>query len=110
MRYAEEHGLSRLPAVERAYGLLTRYAVWLGVHRERQLTPYEQAEALAHRAPQARAPVEQITALYVRRRFAPPDIPSSHSGDLAEALRAARRALRRALLRRYRPRRSSHGE
>jgi transglutaminase-like putative cysteine protease len=110
LRYAEEHGLSRLPAVERAYGLLTRYAVWLGVHRERQLTPYEQAEALAHRAPQARAPVEQITALYVRRRFAPPDIPSSHPGDLAEALRAARRALRRALLRRYRPRRSSHGE
>jgi transglutaminase-like putative cysteine protease len=105
LRYAEERGLSRLPAVERAYALLTRYAGWLGVHRGRQLTPYEQAEALAAYAPQARAPVEAITALYVRKRFAPPRAAESQDSEVAQALASARRALRRALLRRYWPRR-----
>jgi transglutaminase-like putative cysteine protease len=104
LRYAEEHGLSRLPAVERAYALITRYAGWLRVHQGRQLTPYEQAEALANRAPQARAPVEQITTLYVRRRFAPPDVTPPQTSDVAQALASARRVLRRALLRRYWPR------
>ncbi len=106
LRYAEERGLRRLPAVERAYALLTRYAGWLRVHRGQQLTPYEQAAALAAHAPQARAPVEAITALYVRKRFAPPHAATgSQDGEVRQALASARRALRRALLRRYWPRR-----
>ena len=105
LRYVEERGLRRLPMVERAYALLTRYAGWLNVHRGQQLTPYEQAEALAAHAPQARAPVEAITALYVQRRFAPPRAATgSLDGDVGQALTSARRALRRALLRRYWPR------
>jgi len=105
LRYAEEHGLGRLPAVERAYALLTRYASWLRVHAGRQLTPYEQAEALVARAPQARGPVEQITALYVQKRFAPARAGALQMGDVMQALASARHALRRALLRRYWPRR-----
>ncbi|MCS6846729.1 MAG: transglutaminase-like domain-containing protein, partial [Anaerolineae bacterium] len=100
LRYLEGAGLGKLPAVERAYALITRYAGWLGIGKQRQFTPYEQAEALAQRAPQAQAPVQRITDLYVRKRFAPPkDVRSQ--GDDTEALSAwaqARSYLRRALL------------
>jgi transglutaminase-like putative cysteine protease len=100
LRYLESAGLSKLPAVERAYALITRYAGWLGVGKQRQFTPYEQAEALAQRAPQAQAPVQRITDLYVHKRFAPPKDARGQGND-AEALSAwahARSYLRRALL------------
>jgi transglutaminase-like putative cysteine protease len=99
----ERAGFGRLPAVERAYALLTRYASWLGIGKSRQHTPYEQAEALAQRAPNARAPMWRITDLYVHKRFAPPR--EGETGLDAEAERAwkqARRWLRRALFGRNR--------
>ena len=100
LRFVEGAGLGRLGGVERAYAILTRYAGWLNIARGRQFTPYEQAEALAQRAPQARSPLQRITDLYVRKRFSPP----GHTDDLRDAdealqaLDAARRALRAALL------------
>ncbi|GIV84645.1 MAG: hypothetical protein KatS3mg052_1652 [Candidatus Roseilinea sp.] len=101
LHYLESAGVGRLPAVERAYALITRYAGWLGVGRQRQLTPYEQAAALAQYAPQAESAVQQITDLYVRKRFAPPK-EAHRRDDAVAALSAwskARSALRRALLR-----------
>lgn len=101
LRYVEGAGLGRLPGVERAYALLTRYAGWLGIGANRQCTPYEQAEELARRAPQADEPVRRITDLYVRRRFAPPGNGDAPSGaqEAISAWAAARTSLRRALLR-----------
>ena len=101
LRYAEGAGLSRLAGVERAYAILTRYAGWLNLGRGRQFTPYEQAEALAQRAPQAQAPVQRITDLYVRKRFSPPRHADSQrdAKEALQALSAARQALRAALLR-----------
>ncbi len=101
LRYLESAGLGRLPAVERAYALITRYAGWLGIGQQRQFTPYEQAEALAQCAPQAESAVQQITDLYVRKRFAPPKAAHSQEEDAVAALSAwakARSSLRRALL------------
>lgn len=101
LRYIEGAGLGKLPAVERAYALVSRYAGWLGIGRQGHFTPYEQAQALAQRAPQAQAPVQRITELYVRKRFAPPQ-EAHHRDDDVEALSAwaqARGYLRRALLR-----------
>ena len=66
LRYAETAGLSKLPGIERAYALVTRYAAWLGVDR-RHHTPYEQASELSQRAPNAQEPVQRITDLYVER-------------------------------------------
>jgi transglutaminase-like putative cysteine protease len=100
LRYLEGAGLGRLPGVERAYAMLTRYAGWLNIGRGRQFTPYEQAEALAQRAPQAQVPVQRITDLYVHKRFSPPKDADSQrdAREALQALSAARRALRMALL------------
>jgi transglutaminase-like putative cysteine protease len=98
LRYVETAGLSKLPGIERAYALVTRYAGWLGVNK-RHHTPYEQANELSQRAPNAQAPVQQITDLYVQKRFAAPkDAPADASAE--DAWQQARRWLRRALLRR----------
>ncbi len=71
LRVAEQFGLNSLPVVERTYGMLTRWAGWLGIGRDREHTPFEQARALAGRAPEASDGVQRITELYVARRFAP---------------------------------------
>jgi transglutaminase-like putative cysteine protease len=100
LRYFETAGLSKLPGIERAYALVSRYAGWLGVDR-RHFTPYEQASELSQRAPNAQEPVQRITDLYVQRRFAPPENAAEADVKVADdAWQQARRWLRRALLRR----------
>jgi hypothetical protein len=100
LRYVETAGLSKLPGIERAYALVTRYAGWLGVTK-RHHTPYEQAGELAQRAPDAQESVQRITDLYVQKRFAPPENATEIDAKGADdAWQQARRWLRRALLRR----------
>jgi hypothetical protein len=97
----ERAGLGKLPGIERAYAMLTRYAVWLGVGKARQHTPYEQADALAERAPNAQAPMRRITDLYVEKRFsAPKDVSPELVSEAESAWKQARAWLRRALIRR----------
>jgi transglutaminase-like putative cysteine protease len=97
----ERVGLGKLPGIERAYALLTRYAGWLGIGKARQHTPYEQAEALAERAPNAQEPMRRITDLYVEKRFsAPKDVPQELVGEAEGAWKQARAWLRKALIRR----------
>lgn len=88
LRLAEVLGLGNLPVVERTYAMLTRWAGWLGVGRDQQHTPFEQAAELARRAPDAREPVRRITELYVSKRFSAP----SASADDAKAVEAAKAA------------------
>ena len=66
---AERAGLGKYPPIERAYAMLTRWATWLGVGRHTQLTPYEQAVELARFAPTSSSQAQNITDLYVKRRF-----------------------------------------
>jgi len=66
---AERAGLGKYPPIERAYAMLTRWASWLGVGRHTQLTPYEQAVELARFAPTSSSQAQNITDLYVKRRF-----------------------------------------
>ena len=101
LRYVETAGLSKLPGIERAYALITRYAGWMGVNRT-HYTPNEQASELAQRAPNAQEPVQRITDLYVEKRFsAPKDAPAVDAKAADDAWQQARRWLRRALLRRH---------
>lgn len=101
LRYLETAGLAKLPGIERAYALLSRYASWMGIGRDRQNTPFEQAEALANRAPQAQEPMRQITDLYVQKRFAPPESAKAiPEADADTAWKQARNWLRRALIKR----------
>ena len=66
---AERAGLGKYPPIERAYAMLSRWASWLGVGRHTQLTPYEQAMELSRFAPTASTQAQNITDLYVKRRF-----------------------------------------
>jgi transglutaminase-like putative cysteine protease len=101
LRYAETAGLSKLPGIERAYALLSRYAGWLGIGKMQQHTPYEQADELARRAPNAQQPMRRITDLYVEKRFSPPEAAKSASNvDADDAWQQARTWLRQALIRR----------
>ena len=69
--------------------------------KSHQHTPYEQAEALAQRAPQAQEPMQRITDLYVQKRFsAPKDEFDAAAGEADSAWKQARRWLRQALIRR----------
>ncbi len=88
LRFLEARGLNHLPMVEKAYAMVSRWALWLGIGRQRQYTPYEQADELAMRAPDARAPVQRITALYVARRFAPKRGDGDAAARSVDALRA----------------------
>lgn len=99
LRHIETAGLNKLPGIERAYALISRYAGWLGVDK-RHHTPYEQASELAQRAPNAQTPVQQITDLYVQKRFAASKAAPSDA-DAENAWQQARQWLRRALLRRH---------
>ncbi len=96
----ENFGLWRLPPVERAYALLTRYGHWLGIAYDNALTPYERAARLAGHMPQAQAAVALIAELYVHWRFAPAgQLSEADHIRLRQALREARAHLRRALVR-----------
>jgi transglutaminase-like putative cysteine protease len=69
LNLAERAGLDKFPPIERAYAMLSRWAHWLGIGRRTALTPHEQAEALARRAPTSEEAARRITDLYVERRF-----------------------------------------
>jgi transglutaminase-like putative cysteine protease len=100
LNFVERAGFAKLPGVERAYAMVSRYAGWLGIGRDRQHTPHEQAKELAQRAPQAGEPVKRITDLYVEKRFSPPerDKGARSTADAESAWKAARGWLRRAWL------------
>jgi transglutaminase-like putative cysteine protease len=92
LRVAEQAGFSSLPMVERAYAMLTRWAGWLGIGTLREHTPFEQADELAARAPDAGENVRRITALYVARRFAPKRDGTGVADDAVSSLRDASEA------------------
>jgi hypothetical protein len=73
LNLAERAGLDKFPPIERAYAMLSRWAHWLGIGRRTALTPHEQAEALARRAPTSEVAARRITDLYVERRFSGQD-------------------------------------
>ncbi len=66
--WMETVGLEALPPVMRAYGVLLRYASWLGLYCP-HYTPYEQAEALALEFPALAPLLRELTEHYVRYRF-----------------------------------------
>ncbi len=85
LRVAETAGLSALPVIERTYAILTRWAGWLGIGREREHTPFEQAGELGKHAPEARQSVRRITELYVERRFGAPKDVSAEAAQRSGA-------------------------
>jgi transglutaminase-like putative cysteine protease len=97
LRVAERYGLAALPVVEQIYGMLTRWAGWLGIGRGRHNTPYEQAAELALHAPETRTSVDRITSLYVARRYAPQTARRAPNDADAQAARDAWAALRKRL-------------
>jgi transglutaminase-like putative cysteine protease len=97
LRLAEGFGLWGLPIVERSYGMLMRWAGWLGVPG-RGRTPYERLEALRRRAPEAGSAAQRITELYVARRFGPRRNAGEASADEVQ-LRTMWSELRKTLLR-----------
>ena len=99
LRIAERAGFGHLPPLARAYGMLTRWAGWLGVGRDREHTPYQQAEALAQRAPEAADAARRITDLYVEERFGRRPQSSPAGLEALAAIQSARTRLRKAWLR-----------
>jgi transglutaminase-like putative cysteine protease len=103
LNVAERAGLSKYPPIERAYAMLSRWAHWLGIGCRTALTPYEQAEALAQRAPNAQAAAHRITDLYVERRFGGQDrsvtVGSDGGVEVTRLWQQTKSALRKAWLR-----------
>jgi transglutaminase-like putative cysteine protease len=100
LNVAERAGLGKFPPIERAYAMLSRWAHWLGIGRKTALTPYEQAEALAQRAPPVQEAARHITNLYVERRFSGPDraisVGRDQDVDVLSLWHDAKRGLRTA--------------
>ena len=102
LNVAERAGLDKFPPIERAYAMLSRWAHWLGIGRRTALTPYEQAEALAQRAPNTEEAARRITDLYVERRFSGPDrsvtVGRDANVDVAALWQQVKFSLRKAWL------------
>jgi hypothetical protein len=96
LRLAEGAGFGGLRPVQRAYAMLSRWASWLGIGGTH--TPYEQAELLSRRAPQAGQPAQRITALYVEQRYSPREPDQAQAQEAGSAWSQARPALRQAWL------------
>lgn len=95
LRLAEGAGLAKLPPVQKAYAMLSRWASWLGIGEN--VTPYEQADQLARRAPGAKEGAQTITRAYVQERFGRKQRDSvNDSIEMGYAWRAARAELRKA--------------
>lgn len=96
-RFAESAGLEKLPPAQKAYGMLSRWATWLGIGEN--VTPYEQADKIAQRAPRAKDGAQTITQAYVRQRFGRQrnDI-ANDTIEMRYAWAAARKELRKAWL------------
>jgi hypothetical protein len=97
LQLAESFGLWNLPIVERSYGMLMRWAGWLGVSG-RGRTPYERLDALRRRAPDAGPTAQRITELYVKKRFGRPQ-RAGNDDALRSELRMAWTDLRKKLMR-----------
>ena len=91
LRYMEQQGLASYAPVAKAYAVLSRWASWLGIGAS--VTPFEQAQELARRAPRAESQTRSITEQYVARKFGPPD-QDEGSADDPGVMRALGRALR----------------
>lgn len=102
IRFVENVGLANLPAIDKAYAMLTRWANWLGIGKAREHTPFEQAAELSQRAPNAGQSIDTITQKYVARKYSPK--PENDIDDLREisdvksAWKATRGVLRRVWL------------
>jgi transglutaminase-like putative cysteine protease len=103
---AENWGLRRLPAVEKAYARLLRFGRWLGRPLRISDTPFEWARDVSEVVPEAREPIGRIADLYVRTRFAhgAPANPEAKA-----AWKQARPALWRSWLKRLAPFSKRHG-
>ncbi len=66
---ADRGALSGVSAVALAYDRMNRFAEWLGVQLRPSQTPYERAAVLIGAAPDAAAPIDVVTDLYVEERF-----------------------------------------
>jgi transglutaminase-like putative cysteine protease len=97
---AENWGLRRLPAVEKAYARLLRFGRWLGRPLRVSDTPLEWVHDVGAMVPQAQEPMRRIVDLYVHTRFArgTPAAP-----EATAAWRQARPALWRGWLGRINP-------
>lgn len=58
-----------LSAVAQVYDRMSSLARWLDVHLRPTQTPYERAKVLVAAAPDAAAPIDVVTDLYVEERF-----------------------------------------
>jgi hypothetical protein len=70
--WVEYRGLGGLSTVQKTYARLGIYGHWLGANLNNRLTPDERRRRLIHEAPDGRQPINAITHLYIRDRFAPP--------------------------------------
>lgn len=92
VRYAETRGLSMYAPAAKAYAVLSRWASWLGIGAS--VTPYEQAQQLARRAPRTELPSRAITELYVAGKFGPrAPMPDDVADDEGRAMLLLKRVL-----------------
>lgn len=97
VRLAETSGLSKLPPVQRVYGMLSRWATWLGIGANN--TPYEQAKRIGERVPTASGTADTITRTYVEQRFSRRSKVDLRSElDVEDAWRKTRAELRKEWL------------
>ncbi len=96
--WAEIRGLGSLNLVEKAYAKLWRYAEWLGIRTSPDQTPYERAGALVTAVPEGQTAIQQITDLYVIRRFGR---QSNLPGDYETEIRQQWGLLRPTLVRNW---------
>ncbi|HYX51478.1 MAG TPA: transglutaminaseTgpA domain-containing protein, partial [Ktedonobacteraceae bacterium] len=78
-RYRESHAVSSITA-SMIYRRVCRLCLMLGMPPQRWQTPYEYYRMLGRRYPETVAPMQRLTELFVRERWAPPQ----HSLDPGE--------------------------
>jgi transglutaminase-like putative cysteine protease len=70
--WVEYRGLGDLNPVQRSYARLGIYGHWLGANITDRQTPDERRRNLVDEVPEGEPPINSITELYTRDRFAPP--------------------------------------
>ena len=70
--WIEHRGLGGLNPVQKAYARLGIYGRWLGLKLTNRQTPIERQHVLVEAVPDGQQPIETITDLYARDRFARP--------------------------------------
>lgn len=103
--YIEYRGLRGLNGVQKAYARLGIYGRWLGLRFPDSSTPDERRRYLISEVPEGERPVNTITRLYIRDRYAAaPRLPEQHESQssVAEIWKDARRAFLRHKFGRFR--------